>query len=825
MHLSCRHVSLAERNLVNIMKQVILRTILVLFCCIPSLSFAATTTHTIHAAWSAYTAPSGYTLTGFKLYQEGVQACQTTNTAATSLDCTVSLSTDSTSFTLTATFSNGTESSHSTPFAFIRPSTIPLVAAFTASTTSGTVPFNVSFNASTSTGTISAYQWDFGDGSTGSGSTVNHTYSVSGSYTAKLTVIDSSSQTSTKSMTITANASTTTTPPTAVISSSNAAGQAPLTVSFNGSGSTAASGASIKTYSWNFGDSSTATGVTASHAFTTAGTYTTTLTVTDSNGRTASASTPVVVTTPAVSNKTPTAKMTVTPGTGTAPLAVAFDASGSSDSDGTIASYLWTFGDGSTATGKTASHTFTSASAYTVTLKVTDNLGASGTASTTVTALAAQQTPSSVKIEAGEVEIDHNWVFVPFESTFTNPVVIANMTSYNGNQACTVRIRNVKSTGFEIKIAEWDYLDVAHKLETVHYVVMEKGRTVLPDGSAVEAGVISGSAGFKSYKFSQSFSKAPVILTAVVSNNQAEIIGGRIKNVNLTGFDYYFREQESLSVANHAHKDESVHYVAWEPGKGVADSISYEVANVTGGVKHSWASTTFQAAQSEAPVLLLGMQTTNGTDTSSLRVQNLTGSGFKAMVEEEQSYDSETTHCDETVGYLAIRSTSQANSQTSYTLWPSTSTPATIDAGYDDAQELGVKFRSDVNGYITGIRFYKAITNTGTHVANLWTATGTLLATATFTNETASGWQEVQFAQPVAITANTVYVASYFCPDGHQSVDRDYFDTKGMDSEPLHALASGVSGGNGVYTYGSSSVFPTSTYRNTHYWVDVVFQQ
>ena len=76
-----------------------------------------------------------------------------------------------------------------------------------------------------------------------------------------------------------------------------------------------------------------------------------------------------------------------------------------------------------------------------------------------------------------------------------------------------------------------------------------------------------------------------------------------------------------------------------------------------------------------------------------------------------------------------------------------------------------MKFRSDVAGYVTGVRFYKAAGNTGTHVGNLWSSTGTRLATATFTGETASGWQQVTFSPPVAIAANTVYVASYHCPE------------------------------------------------------------
>ena len=93
-------------------------------------------------------------------------------------------------------------------------------------------------------------------------------------------------------------------------------------------------------------------------------------------------------------------------------------------------------------------------------------------------------------------------------------------------------------------------------------------------------------------------------------------------------------------------------------------------------------------------------------------------------------------------------------------IWPGNAVPGVVDGGPDSSVELGVKFRSDVAGTITGIRFYKASTNTGTHVGNLWSSTGTNLATATFSGESASGWQQVNFATPVAITANHFVLCS-----------------------------------------------------------------
>jgi hypothetical protein len=96
------------------------------------------------------------------------------------------------------------------------------------------------------------------------------------------------------------------------------------------------------------------------------------------------------------------------------------------------------------------------------------------------------------------------------------------------------------------------------------------------------------------------------------------------------------------------------------------------------------------------------------------------------------------------------------------------------------------------------------------------------LATATFTGETATGWQKLTFATPVAIAANTVYVVSYHTNVGNYAYSSAYFAYRGVDNPPLHALATGVSGGNGVYRYGASA-FPTATYNATNYWVDVVF--
>ena len=144
-------------------------------------------------------------------------------------------------------------------------------------------------------------------------------------------------------------------------------------------------------------------------------------------------------------------------------------------------------------------------------------------------------------------------------------------------------------------------------------------------------------------------------------------------------------------------------------------------------------------------------------------------------------------------------------------IWSSTDVPGTPFVS-DSAVEVGVKFTSDVAGTISGIRFYKGVGSSGTHIGDLWSSTGTLLASATFTGETASGWQQVNFATPVAITAGTVYVASYHSNTGYAE-DDNYFTTAHSNG-PLHALADGgASGPNGVYRYGTAAPSPIPASR------------
>lgn len=149
-------------------------------------------------------------------------------------------------------------------------------------------------------------------------------------------------------------------------------------------------------------------------------------------------------------------------------------------------------------------------------------------------------------------------------------------------------------------------------------------------------------------------------------------------------------------------------------------------------------------------------------------------------------------------------------------------TPTRVDSGDGGAVELGMKFKSDVYGTVTGVRFYKSALNTGTHTGSVWSASGALLARATFQNESPTGWQSVTFSEPVEITANTTYVVSYHAPKGRYSVTTGEFDSA-IDSSPLHAISNAQSP-NGLYSYTGTPEFPQFSFASANYWVDVMFQ-
>ena len=255
-------------------------------------------------------------------------------------------------------------------------------------------------------------------------------------------------------------------------------------------------------------------------------------------------------------------------------------------------------------------------------------------------------------MEIGEAEVNHDWQFVPFVKAYVNPVVVAKPMSLNGGQPGVVRISNVTSVGFEIRVQEWEYLDGWHADETVGYMVMEAGHHVLPTGIHVEAGTIESNSTGKTVNFDAGFNQIPVVVSGVTTENELDAVTGRLNEVTLNGFDIMLQEEESHKNGHYA--NETVSYIAWEPSSGEVDGMSYIVDSTFNEVTHKFSNIGFYPVFNNTPVFVADMQTTNGGDTANIRWQNKTDEGVEVQIDEEQSRDSEANHITEVVGYMAF---------------------------------------------------------------------------------------------------------------------------------------------------------------------------
>ncbi len=266
----------------------------------------------------------------------------------------------------------------------------PPSAALVVSPSSGQAPLAVTADASASADgdstPIASYRFDFGDGSPDAvvgpqaGAKATHAYAAAGTFTVTVTVTDTAGLSSTATSVVTVFGESA---PTAALSVTPSSGTVNLDVNANASASTDNDATPIASYSFDFGDGSPATApsptATASHTYTAAGSYTVRVTVTDTAGLASTATATVTVT-----DNPPVAALSLSTVSGKAPLAVTADASGSTDGDATpIASYTFDFSDGTVVSPQSAAkatHTFTAAGSYVVTVTVRDTAGLTATA-------------------------------------------------------------------------------------------------------------------------------------------------------------------------------------------------------------------------------------------------------------------------------------------------------------------------------------------------------------------------------------------------------------------------------------------------------------
>jgi PKD repeat protein len=523
----------------------------------------------------------------------------------------------------------------------------------------------------------------------------------------------------------------------------------------------------VASRSWDLGDGTTATTASVVKSYTTTGAKTVVLSVTGA-GVTKTASKLINV---AATTAAPVADFSASPLSGTAPLAVTF----TDASSGSITSYAWSFGNGATSTTPNPTTTYSAAGTYTVSLSVSGS-GGSNTATKT-----GYITVSESSGGGGGVDPTGLVAAYGFDETGGTQALDSSGRGNHGTLSNATR-------SSQAKFGRALSFNGSNSLVTV----ADSAALDLTNGMTLSAWVYptSWASGWKTVIMKERSGGLAYTLNA---NSDA---GRPNTTLRIGSYD------RQLTAGSHLPTNTWAHLAATYNGSRQRLFVN--------GVQVGSRSQTGNLDVTANPVRIGGSTV-------------WPNQYFQGLIDEVRVYNRALTRTE--IAAVAeqpvVKETSACS--TSCSLWDETAVPS-IPANSDpNAVELGVKIRSDMDGFITAVRFYKGTPNTGPHVGRLWTSSGQLLAQTTFTNETASGWQQADFSTPVAIKANTIYVVSYHAPAGGYAYDEGYFAASRV-KPPLRAPASTEIGGNGVYRYGSGGVFPTNTYNFANYWVDAVFK-
>jgi PKD repeat protein len=283
-------------------------------------------------------------------------------------------------------------------------------------------------------------------------------------------------------------------------------------------------------------------------------------------------------------------------------------------------------------------------------------------AETSVSASAAKTASASSELlvpehlEIGEVEIDQAWKRVELRQQFVDPVVVAKALSYREAHPAVVRIRQVTPTGFEISLQPWDDGHSSHAPEAVGYLVIERGRFRLADGTAIESGTVDTDPAYPrhSIAFSRSFRVAPVVMTAVSSVQDADAVTGRPTRVSKKGFQFHTQRQ---GLAPSPDAAQTLSFVAWEPSAGSLDGLVFEV-NKTGRVRRDQFSTiAFQETFPVSPVFLADLQASGAGSPLNLRWGRKDLAGVDVKIDAAQDLERGGAEPQDAavVGYILIR--------------------------------------------------------------------------------------------------------------------------------------------------------------------------
>nr|MDJ0846717.1 putative Ig domain-containing protein [Crocosphaera sp.] len=299
-----------------------------------------------------------------------------------------------------------------------------------------------------------------------------------------------------------------------------------------------------------------------------------------------------------------------------------------------------------------------------VTVTATDSIGNSVTDEFNLGVFNSVTADTFTLGEANTITLDHNRQTITLDRTYNNPVIFAPSVSYNGYQLATPRIANITNNSFEIYLQEPSNEDGTHISETLSYFVFEAGTYQLTDGTILEVGTLNTDATanlangtltpWQTVDFDIDFADTPVIFSQVQTDNDSDLVRTRQQNATATGFEVVMEEDEIKGQNAETRLAETIGYVAISGGYSSNNGVTLEVGSTGNSVTDQLFNINFEGQFNNIPHLLANIATYDGSDPSALRFQNLTSNGFEVHIQEDITFDEETTHTTEVINYLAL---------------------------------------------------------------------------------------------------------------------------------------------------------------------------
>ena len=313
---------------------------------------------------------------------------------------------------------------------------------------------------------------------------------------------------------------------------------------------------------------------------------------------------------------------------------------------------------------------FQTQESYSVRLQTTDAGGLPFKKAFTLFVNDIEEEPNSgdTLAEYGQISVNQNWQTIDLDQTYTNAVIIASDPTLKGGDPVAVRIRNVGTDSFQIRLQEPNYKDGSHTNETISYVVADAGDWELSDGTRISVGTQTGnklsSSGFETIDLESGFTGSPAVLTQTQTFNGSDWVTTRTKDIGTDSFQVTMQEEEQLNGGSHV--KETIGWIAVDSGDS-NDGDTQLASGLTADVFTDQTEThTFGSSFDSAPTLLTKLATFDGADVANSRIKSVSNTGFSAMVQEEQSKDSGVAHTTESLAFFAIGGTSGTFEATKY---------------------------------------------------------------------------------------------------------------------------------------------------------------